>query len=127
MKTTGSDDRQKAPKTREAAAAACAEVLDTVFFKALCEPARIALLRQLVLLGRADVGTLAAGLPQDRSVIARHLQLMERAGLVRCEVEGRSSFYELEVDAILHKLTDMTELLKSLRSLCCPVVPIQRK
>ena len=31
------------------------------------------MLRQLILLGRADIGAIAARLPQDRSVVARHL------------------------------------------------------
>ena len=106
--------------TREAAATACVEILDTVFFKALCEPARVALLRDLVLKGRSDVGTIAAGAPQDRSVVARHLQVMERAGLVQSTIEGRNTFYEIDAAAILARLEQMTGLLRAIAATCCP-------
>lgn len=59
--------------SREEAARQCVAVFDTGFFKALCEPARIAVLREFILLGRADIVAIAQRLPQDRSVIARHL------------------------------------------------------
>ena len=70
-------------RTRTAVANACVDILDTEFFRALCEPARIQIFRQLVIKGRSDIGTIAEDLPQDRSVIARHLQQMERAGEAR--------------------------------------------
>ena len=47
-------------KTREQAAAACLDALDGALLKALSEPARVAILKQIVQLGRADVGTIAA-------------------------------------------------------------------
>lgn len=106
--------------SREEAAEACVEILDTTFFKALCEPARVALLRELVLKGRSDVGTIAATVPQDRSVVARHLQVMERAGLVTAETEGRNTFYEIDAAAILERLEEMTGLVRGLRAICCP-------
>ena len=65
-------------------------VLDDPLFKALQEPSRVAVLRQLMLLGRADVGQIAEKLPQERSVISRHLQLLLEAGIVRMERAGRS-------------------------------------
>jgi hypothetical protein len=64
--------------SRQEAARQCVAVFDTGFFKALCEPARIAVLRELILLGRADIAAIADRLPQDRSVIARHLQQLAR-------------------------------------------------
>jgi len=110
-------------KNRRQAAQACLEILDTTFFKALCEPARIRVLRELVLKGRADVGSLASGLPQDRSVITRHLQVMERAGLVRSATEGRYTYYEIDAAAILRRLDEMTTLIRKLSPLCCPTKP----
>lgn len=94
------------------AAEACAKVLDTLFFKALCEPARISLIQALVLKGRADVGTLANEVPQDRSVVARHLQLMQRAGLLISSTEGRNTFYEIDTRSILGRLEEITSLMK---------------
>ncbi len=105
---------------REKAAKACVEVLDTTFFKALCEPARVALLREIVLKGRADVGTIAASAPQDRSVTARHLQVMERAGLLKSSSEGRNTFYDIDAPAILARLDQMTTLIRAVSAICCP-------
>lgn len=108
------------PISREQAARACVEVLDTTFFKALCEPARVSLLREIVLNGRADVGTIAANAPQDRSVVARHLQVMERAGLLRSTSEGRNTFYDINADSILERLEQMTALIRAVSAVCCP-------
>ena len=95
-------------------------MLDTTFFKALCEPARVSLLREIVLNGRADVGTIAASAPQDRSVVARHLQVMERAGLLRSTSEGRNTYYDINADSILERLEQMTALIRAVAAVCCP-------
>ena len=89
---------------RQQAAERCVAVFDTAFFKALCEPARIAVLRELILLGRADIAGIAAGLPQDRSVIARHLQQLASAQIVRASREGRHVFYEIDANAVAERL-----------------------
>ncbi len=39
------------------------ESLDEAFFKALCEPSRVAVFKRVVQLGRADVGEIAKALP----------------------------------------------------------------
>ncbi len=105
---------------REQVAQACVDILDTTFFKALCEPARVALLRELVLGGRADVGSIAKRVPQERSVVARHLQIMQRAGLLTSTSEGRNTFYEVDAQSILERLEQMTELVRAVSAVCCP-------
>ena len=50
--------------TRQQAALQCAAVLDEKFFKAFSEPTRAAVFQQVVLLGDADIGAIAACLPQ---------------------------------------------------------------
>jgi DNA-binding transcriptional ArsR family regulator len=84
----------------ENAAQECVAVFDTVFFKALCEPSRIAVLRELILLGRGDIATIAERLPQDRSVIARHLQQLAAAGIVRAERAGRHRIYQIDAASV---------------------------
>lgn len=106
--------------TREEVAAQCTELLDTSFFRVLCEPVRIDILKQLVIHGRSDVGSIAESMPQDRSVIARHLQLMERTGLLRVEVQGRHTFYEIDGPAIMERMSNATKAVQSLVPLCCP-------
>lgn len=95
-------------------------MLDTGFFRALCEPVRVEILRQLILKGRADVNTIAEGMPQDRSVVARHLQLMERAGLLYSEFEGRHTFYEIDGPAVVGRMSQVTKALEAVVPMCCP-------
>jgi DNA-binding transcriptional ArsR family regulator len=90
--------------TRQDAARQCVAVFDTGFFRALCEPARIAALRELILLGRADIAAIAARLPQDRSVVARHLQQLAAAQIVKAKREGRHVFYEIDASAVAERL-----------------------
>lgn len=108
--------------SREDVANACIEILDTGFFKALCEPVRVEILRQLILKGRSDVNTIAEAMPQDRSVIARHLQQMERAGLLHTETQGRHTFYEVDGPGIVSRMSSVTSTLQALVPMCCPPV-----
>ncbi|MEX1167558.1 MAG: metalloregulator ArsR/SmtB family transcription factor [Hydrogenophaga sp.] len=104
---------------RAQAANACTELLDADFFRALCEPARLEIFRQLVLVGRADIATIAEAMPQDRSVIARHLQTLERAGVVRAQSEGRHTFYEIDGPVIASRMEKIVGLMRRLVPLCC--------
>jgi ArsR family transcriptional regulator, zinc-responsive transcriptional repressor len=98
------------------AARRCVAVFDTGFFKALCEPARIAVLRELILLGRADIGGIAARLPQDRSVVARHLHQLAAAQIVKAEKEGRHVFYEIDAGAVAERLEGILAITRLLQS-----------
>jgi DNA-binding transcriptional ArsR family regulator len=102
--------------SRQEAAKQCIAVFDTAFFKALCEPARIAVLQEVVLLGRADVATIAERRPQDRSVITRHLQQLAASGIVVAEKEGRHVFYRVDASAIgkrLESILAITHMLEA--------------
>lgn len=102
--------------TRQEAARRCVAVFDTGFFKALCEPARIAALRELILLGRADIGAIAARLPQDRSGVARHLHQLAAAKIVKAKREGRHVFYEIDATAVAERLEDILAITRLLAS-----------
>lgn len=102
------------------AADCCTELLGTEFLQALCEPSRAAILRALVLKGRSDISTLAADLPIDRSVISRHLQTMEKVGIVSSTREGRHTYYQVDGVALIDELEKLTEGLKQIRPFCCP-------
>jgi DNA-binding transcriptional ArsR family regulator len=106
--------------TRREAAAQCVAALDASFFKALAEPVRIELLRLFILQGRLDVGSVAAELPQDRSVVARHLQVLERAKILRSTTEGRHTFYEIDGKGVLAQLESLLQLFRRLSPICCP-------
>lgn len=88
--------------------------------KALAEPARLAILKLLVIHGRMDVGSVARECPQDRSVVLRHLQILERAGVVRSESEGRHTIYSIDGAGVSEQLQRLTSLVSELRNACCP-------
>jgi DNA-binding transcriptional ArsR family regulator len=102
--------------TRQEAARQCVAVFDTGFFRALCEPARIAALRELILLGRADIAAIAARLPQDRSVVARHLHQLAAAQIVKAEREGRHVFYEIDASAVAERLEGILTITRLLEA-----------
>jgi DNA-binding transcriptional ArsR family regulator len=102
--------------SRQEAARRCVAVFDTKFFKALCEPSRIAVLQELILLGRGDIAAIAGRLPQDRSVVARHLQQLAEAGIVGAEKEGRHVFYQIDAVAVRRRLEGILATTKFLEA-----------
>ena len=102
--------------SRQEAARRCVAVFDTAFFKALCEPARIAVLGELILLGRADIAAVSARLPQDRSVVARHLHQLAAAHIVKAKKEGRHVFYEVDAGAVAERLEGILAITRLLES-----------
>jgi DNA-binding transcriptional ArsR family regulator len=109
-----------ATTNRSQAIESAIESLDGTFFKALCEPPRVAVLKRVMQLGRADVTAIAADLPQERSVVSRHLQVLLDAGIVRATKVGRQMFYEVDGPAIVKRLEDILHHTKSIALLCCP-------
>jgi len=95
-------------------------MFDDPLFKALQEPARVAVLRRLMLLGQADVNQIAEGLPQERSVVSRHLQLLLEAGLLRAQRAGRHRLYEVDGPAILAKFEALWRQMAAVAPWCCP-------
>lgn len=108
------------PLSRTQAIEAAIASLDGAFFKALCEAPRVAVLKRVMLLERADVTELAAELPQERSVVSRHLQVLLDAGIVRAAKVGRQVFYEVDGPAIIQRLESILTHTKNITPLCCP-------
>ena len=78
------------------------------FFKALCEPSRLAIVRLLLDSRNAmTVGEIASCCPLDVSVISRHLAMLRDAGILASTRRGKEVLYEL-------KATDVAELLRGL-------------
>lgn len=105
-----------APMNRKQAAKQCVAALDTKFFKAFCEPMRVAVFSELVLAGASDIATLAARMPQDRSVISRHLQVLADAGIVKSHKEGRRTIYAIAPNRISDYLWEMLTLTRALQA-----------
>jgi len=114
------NDNTKRSDAHTAMADAAIGVLDTKFLKALTDPTRVQIVKKLILLGRCDVSTIAHGLSQDRSVVSRHLNILEQAGLTASVKEGRRVFYELNGPYIVDKVTMILEAIRPIATLCIP-------
>jgi DNA-binding transcriptional ArsR family regulator len=112
--------RQSATEAAEEIAA----LLDTPFLRALAEPARLDVLKVLLIHGSGDVASLAAHLPQDRSVISRHLRILEEAGIVRSVRAGRHRNYQLEGGALVGRFEQLSTRVRALAAICCPPAPV---
>ncbi len=93
--------------------------IDSDFVKALTEPARIEILKLLILHGALDVQTLAEKMPQDRSVISRHLSLMKNAGLLSAQKNGRHMVYSVDGETALKKSEQLTESIRQCYAFGC--------
>jgi DNA-binding transcriptional ArsR family regulator len=96
------------------------KALDSKMFKALTDPTRTQILRFLMLNGRCDISTIADNLPQDRSVISRHLNMMAEAGLLVAEKETRHRFYTINCETFLNEFETIVANLKTCIAECCP-------
>ena len=111
---------QPTRKSRERAAHELAEILDAKLFRALCDPVRQEIVGILTLEGRANVQSVAQHLPQDRSVISRHLAVLHDAGIVRRTKEGRHVFFEVDGPTIVKRMEKILERFRKIVPLCCP-------
>lgn len=113
------DNHQDTPEHKAMAEAAIA-VLDTKFLKALTDPTRVQIIKKLILLGASDVGTIARGLSQDRSVISRHLQTLEHARIAKSRKEGRRVLYAIDGPYVVQKTALIQDALQPMAELCIP-------
>ena len=74
--------------------------LDQVF-RALADPTRRAMLRRLSAQQRS-VGELAAPLDMSLAAASKHIQVLERAGLVEREIQGRTHLCRLAPAPLAH-------------------------
>jgi DNA-binding transcriptional ArsR family regulator len=88
--------------------------IDFDFYKALFEPVRSEILKFLAMHGKKNIKEIAENFTQDRSVISRHLELMNRYGMLNKTKQNRSTFYEVNKSLILEKFETTTNNLKEL-------------
>ncbi len=99
-----------------------AEALDAKFFQVFTEPVRHEILKFLFTNGPSDVGAIERHLPQDRSVISRHLDRMSAASVLKCEKQGRRRIYQIDGAALLEQFELIVAVLKPLIAKCCPEI-----
>jgi len=109
----------------KAMADAAIGVLDTKFLKALTDPTRVQIVKKLILLGTCDVSTISRGLSQDRSVISRHLNTLEKAGIAASRKQGRHVLYDLDGPYVVEKVSLILEALRPMSDLCKPFQAIE--
>jgi DNA-binding transcriptional ArsR family regulator len=73
--------------------------LDDVF-AALADPTRRAIVERLLAAGELSVGDVAAPFAISGPAITRHLQVLERAGLIERRVERQWRFVRVSADAL---------------------------
>ncbi|UXI70551.1 ArsR/SmtB family transcription factor [Tahibacter amnicola] len=95
------------------------QTLDTAFFRALCEPARVELLAALIAKGPTDINALADAVPQDRSVVSRHLKVLEDAGILHSVKEGRHRIYRIQGDYVVAYLEKLLAQVRAMVKQCC--------
>lgn len=96
------------------------QTLDTALFRALAEPARLELLRQLLSLGgSSNVTTLASKVSLDTSVVSRHLKDMAQAQILIVERRGRERWYSINGRHLLERFELMTTLMSQVIGDCC--------
>jgi ArsR family transcriptional regulator, zinc-responsive transcriptional repressor len=107
-------------KSARAVTSELIKALDSKFFKALSDPTRVEILKQLLLLQRGDVSAIAANTKVHRSVVSRHLAIMHDAGIVDREKIGRNMFYQLNALEFLRRIGELNQSARSLAETCCP-------
>jgi DNA-binding transcriptional ArsR family regulator len=69
-------------------------------FAALGDETRLTLIARLIAEGPSPIVRMTTGTAMSRQAVTKHLQVLEKAGLVRCERIGRSTIWQLEASAI---------------------------
>ncbi len=103
-----------------AVSARLVEVFDSSFLRALAEPSRLEILKVLLERGPSDVGTVAARVPQERSVVSRHLKVLLDAEIVASARRGRHRVFAVDGQAILVRFERILALARSVAAVCCP-------
>ena len=90
-------------------------LLDPELLKALAEPTRARLLSCLLKCNRpCSVTEVAECCSIDFSMVARHLSLMARVGLLSSEKRGRTMWYSADAPAIAARFRDLADAIHEL-------------
>lgn len=93
------------------------DLLDPEWFKALCDPTRTLIFGCLMKCSRpCTVGEIAECCAVDLSVVSRHLQVLERAGMLKSQRSGRSVAYAVQYGDLCRILRQLADAIDQ----CCP-------
>lgn len=82
--------------------------------KALSHPARLAIVRLLAERDECVCGEIVDDLPLAQSTVSQHLKALKEAGLIRGTVEGRSTCYCLDPEAVRAVSNDLSDFFDGL-------------
>jgi DNA-binding transcriptional ArsR family regulator len=104
------------PRSRQACCPEIGELLEPRFFKALCEPNRIALLVRLARCCRpSTVSEIAECCPVDMSVVSRHLGMLRDAGILCAQKRGKEVYYSVRFSELATTLRSLADAVEA----CC--------
>lgn len=116
-KRTGAGRTKPAPATPRQAARRrdpIDRLLEPELFKALSDPTRVRLLACLVKCSRpCSVTEVAECCSVDFSVVARHLSLLARCGVLEAEKQGRTVFYTPRTGALADRFDALAAALRA--------------
>lgn len=75
--------------------------------KALAHPARLAIVRLLAKRDECVCGDIVDDLPLAQSTVSQHLKALKEAGLIRGTIEGRTTCYCLDPEAVVALRDDL--------------------
>lgn len=106
----------------------CRQDMDTLlearFFKALCDPNRIAILIELAeCAAPRTVSQIADGNPADISVVSRHLAILRDVDILDASRRGREVYYSVRYATLATTLRAMAEAIDA----CCPADAVHAK
>ena len=64
-------------------------------FRALGHPVRIGILKEIIARQEACCGEIVGCLPLAQSTVSQHLQVLKEAGLLTCDIRGRTCSYRI--------------------------------
>jgi ArsR family transcriptional regulator, cadmium/lead-responsive transcriptional repressor len=82
---------------------------DDELWSAVADPSRRRVLDLLVSNGEVSASWLAGRVPFTRQAVAKHLNVLERAGLVRGRKQGREVLYQVQADRLDEATRAMAE------------------
>ena len=94
------------------------ELLSPRFFRALCDPNRLAILRRLAReCEPCTVSRLSECCPVNISVVSRHLAILRDAGILEAEKRGKEVYYSVRFNDLVRTLRGIADAIEA----CCPM------
>ena len=100
---------------------------------ALSHPARLQIMLHLAKFNGCQVRSISERLPLAKSTVSEHLNKLKEAGLISCEVDGTSSYYQISERGYLllqNGFSDFIQIMEKHRATpqkCCPVKQKKQK